>query len=430
MTLLSSTVSAWQQALATQYNNARKDILLRAWDLVTTTGSANAYLLAIDAQFTTYATGDTFVFKANFSNTASCTININSAWVKTFRDTDWDTLWAWAIQSWAILECVYDWTDMIIKSGLNYANYYNFGSGVDGNVTISTPTTLTRDMHYYDLTVNSDLDPAGFAIHVLWTISWTWKILRNGNTGTAWANGTNGTWGNGWAWGAALATWTCGVNYGWWGGGSWTSWGTAWNGVNGASSSPSFATTATAWASWWIGWTGNIPWGTWWTGGTATQGIYANTILSVAQVLSLAMYPGRWFSDIQVYGWLPWSGWGGGWDGTWGTSWGWGGGWAWGNGGNIFIAAKNWSWTWTIESKWWTWGNGWAAFATGSDAGGGGGWAWGNGGIVTIISKSWTPWSRTLTWGTAWTWGARRLTGTAWANGSTGTVGQSILITV
>ena len=31
-----------------------------------------------------------------------------------------------------------------------------YGSGNDGNVTISTNTTLTRDMHYNNLTINDD----------------------------------------------------------------------------------------------------------------------------------------------------------------------------------------------------------------------------------------------------------------------------------
>ena len=32
-----------------------------------------------------------------------------------------------------------------------------YGSGMDGNVTISANTTLTRDMHYNNLTINDDV---------------------------------------------------------------------------------------------------------------------------------------------------------------------------------------------------------------------------------------------------------------------------------
>ena len=43
-----------------------------------------------------------------------------------------------------------------------------YGSGNDGNVTISANTTLTRDMHYNNLTINDDvhLNTAGYRVFV------------------------------------------------------------------------------------------------------------------------------------------------------------------------------------------------------------------------------------------------------------------------
>ena len=43
-----------------------------------------------------------------------------------------------------------------------------YGSGMDGNVTISSNTTLTRDMHYNNLTINPGivLDTAGYRVFV------------------------------------------------------------------------------------------------------------------------------------------------------------------------------------------------------------------------------------------------------------------------
>jgi len=43
-----------------------------------------------------------------------------------------------------------------------------YGSGADGNVTISSNTTLARDMHYNNLTINDDihLDTAGYRVFV------------------------------------------------------------------------------------------------------------------------------------------------------------------------------------------------------------------------------------------------------------------------
>ena len=43
---------------------------------------------------------------------------------------------------------------------------FDFGDGSDGDVTISSPTTLTRDMFYNNLTVNSTLSTDGFRIFV------------------------------------------------------------------------------------------------------------------------------------------------------------------------------------------------------------------------------------------------------------------------
>ena len=85
-----------------------------------------------------------------------------------------------------------------------------FGDGSDGDVTISGSTTLTRDMYYNDLTIESTgtLTTAGFRVFVKGTlqIDASGKIERNGNTG---GNGTNATdWnvaGTGGSVGAALA---------------------------------------------------------------------------------------------------------------------------------------------------------------------------------------------------------------------------------
>jgi hypothetical protein len=67
-----------------------------------------------------------------------------------------------------------------------------FGDGSDGDVTISSPTTLTSDMFYNNLTVNEDLNTGGYRIFVkgTLTIASGKKIYRNGNAGD---NGTNAT---------------------------------------------------------------------------------------------------------------------------------------------------------------------------------------------------------------------------------------------
>ena len=91
-----------------------------------------------------------------------------------------------------------------------------FGQGTDGNVTISGNTTLTRDMFYNNLTINNGftLDPAGFRIFVLGTLTNNGTISRTGNAGGAGTQGgdvasdTNGSAGGGGTAGAALASGT------------------------------------------------------------------------------------------------------------------------------------------------------------------------------------------------------------------------------
>lgn len=60
-----------------------------------------------------------------------------------------------------------------------------FGSGIDGDVTISSNTNLTRDMYYNNLTINSGitLNPNGYRIFVKETLTNNGEIQRNGNTG-------------------------------------------------------------------------------------------------------------------------------------------------------------------------------------------------------------------------------------------------------
>jgi len=59
------------------------------------------------------------------------------------------------------------------------------GDGSDGSVTITTGTTLTRDMYYQNLTINTGitLNPAGYRIYATGTVDISGTIARNGNAG-------------------------------------------------------------------------------------------------------------------------------------------------------------------------------------------------------------------------------------------------------
>ena len=67
------------------------------------------------------------------------------------------------------------------------------GDGSDGDVTITSPTTLTRDMFYNNLTVNETLTTSGFMIRVKGTLSGNGSIkYPDGNNGGNGGNGSSG----------------------------------------------------------------------------------------------------------------------------------------------------------------------------------------------------------------------------------------------
>ncbi len=328
---------------------------------------------------------------------ATTTVSWKVEWSTSLEAANWSNIW-W---SWAILSL----------SPRNLSDIYYFWDGSDGDVTISVNTSLSRDMYYNNLTVNTGvtLDPAWYAIYVLGTLTLTWtaKIARNGNA-ASWV-----------IWWAALATWTCwpclwGVNWG--GGGFWVAW---TNGTNGVSVATSYKTTGSS-AAWWAWWAGSNPWWSWWTSATHTQWSLYNKIFTLPISLQRIAIPSRSLLPYTQYGWLASSGsW---WWWWWVASWQWWNWWwSWWNWGIILIFAQTISWSWTIEALWWTWWNGTNGSWTNQWWGGGGGGG-GNGGVVFLVYRTWTPWTITTTGGAWWTFGTWInwwSSGTAWSTGTT-----------
>ena len=339
----SSTVIAWQQALATQYNNLRKDVIERWAELTTTTGSANAYVLTLDAQITAYTTGMRIVFKANHTCTWASTINVNSIGAKTLKSSQWSAI-SNEIISWMIYEAFYDGTDFIL---CNKKSIFQFWDGSDGDVTISSNTTLTRDMYYNNLTVNSTfrLSTAWFRVYVKGTLTNNGFISDNGNNASGIA---------GWAW----------TTY-WW----------AW--PTGVSSSPAAWITATQHyiSKGWQGWD-------WWA---VTKWLFT--------LWSYINYIPKNYFDIWRLGITPISlGWTSGWGSSWPTAWGGWGGW----GGFLFVMAQVVAWsTWAFEAKWWNGWNGGTAW---------GGWGgWGGFLFVWCLYSTYTG-TTSASGGSWWTW--------------------------
>ena len=68
---------------------------------------------------------------------------------------------------------------------------FSFGDGSDGDVTISTGTSLSREMYYNNLTVNADLNTNGYRLYVngTLTVATGIKVHRDGANGVQGGNG-------------------------------------------------------------------------------------------------------------------------------------------------------------------------------------------------------------------------------------------------
>lgn len=303
-----------------------------------------------------------------------------------------------------------------------------FGDGSDGIVTISTPTTLTRDMYYDSLTINSNLNTNGFRVFVQNIINGSGVIFNDGNAGGGGgnANNTGGSSGSGTA--GAFGTVTQGyfVNI---------AGGVAGNGNNGNNISTGGSSTSAAnvlkvnvsapggaggksnnYASNTSGGGGNSP--------TATLTKFG--IIRSQCVLGI---------DITITGATlkvnPSIGGGGGGagmgDGNSGPNGGGGGGGG-ASGGIVFICARLWQGTFTIRAKGGAGGNGGnGVFYNGYYTGGGGGGGGGDGGANIIIynQKTWSG-SHDVSGGSKGTGGIGG--GGSAANGGNGTDGGSGII--
>lgn len=289
-------------------------------------------------------------------------------------------------------------------------NLYMFGSGSDGDATISATTTLSRDMFYNDLTVNSALVTSGYRIHVAGTLSGTgtidWGTPNNGADGSGMTGGAGGTQS-----GSGPFKNTAGAA-----GGNGSSAGGG--GGDGASRTSTIKSGAAGGNG---GMDGTGDFGVGGSAGTATIPYpfigSGHTIYGFANATS---------GPVELIYAAAGSGGGGGGAsaGSGSGNQGAGGGGAGASGGLIYISAKTFSGSFTIKSVGGNGGNG--ANATGShdEDGGGGGGAGGSGGSAIVIysTKTWTG-SYNLAGGTGGTGGNGISGGTAGDSGSNGLTG-------
>lgn len=276
----------------------------------------------------------------------------------------------------------------------------DFGDGSDGDVTISAPTTLARDMYYDNLTVTSTLTTDGFRIFVKGTLSGAgtidWGAANNGgnavvntSVGTAGAQSGTGPLKNT----AGVATGSTSSNQGGNGGTAGNAGSVGLAGGDGGSGG---------------------------AGGSAGT-LANNSMIHAIKIASLArmginLKTDLTFETFKQAGSGSGGNGGGGSSGTAGL-----GGGSGATGGTLVIFAKVWAGTFTIKA---VGGNGGNGCGPSSNRGGGGGGSAGNGGIAIIVysSKTWSG-SYNLAGGTAGT-GASGSAG-AGSNGSNGTTGSS-----
>lgn len=366
----------------------------------------DAYAITPSPAITAYVAGQQFTFKAGTANTGSATLNVSALGAKTIKKNVSTDLATGDILVNQIVTVVYDGTNMQVISFLPSLSVPNFGDGSDGDATISSPTTLTRDMYYNNLTVNSTLNTAGYRIFVNGTLAGNGTIANNGNNGT---NAGAGTAGTGGATNGGYFPNQAGTN------------GTSSN--NNAPTAPTALTNAlntTTGTNSGSGGGNNSGGGNGQAGATGNAPTGVNTKVGINKFQSISGLDIGTTSTIKYTAGQAGAGGAGGTASTTVKNGGGGGGAA---GGIVLIIARNWTGSFTITANGGNGGNGFNDNSGTSNGGGGGGGA-GQGGTTFVIylTKTWTG-SYSITGGTGGTGAAG--SGTNPNNGGNGGNGAS-----
>jgi len=312
------------------------------------------------------------------------------------------------------------WADPSVPaSGGSSFNEMIYGPGMDGDVTISVDTSLTRDMYYHNLTIDSGkvLTTAGWRVFVSGTLTINGTIANNApaapnaGNGTGAAGGAAGLAGNSTSsnnlgrGGQGVAGRIGGFNAA---GGSGTAGQTAGmfraDGtaiVHGASGNGGAGANA--------GGTGNA-------GTTGSNTLDAKPVAAQSAIDWKEQGTGNSVDMNGVHGRAP-GGAGGGGSATGGGG---GGGGSGAGGGPIVLVAKTWSGAGNVEAKGGAGGNGGNGFATTGNNGGGGGGSGGAGGAIVQVYSDKSGWSGSL----VVTGGAKGVHGNGNGGGANGTDGS------
>ena len=110
--LESSTKAGGDTVTASNNNDQRLDDLQQAGEYRDSSGSANAYVVADDAQIASLKEGQLVTMNANFTNTGSATLNFGGFGAKTIKKWNDQNLEAGDIETGQVVVFRYDGTDM------------------------------------------------------------------------------------------------------------------------------------------------------------------------------------------------------------------------------------------------------------------------------------------------------------------------------
>ena len=189
------------------------------------TWTADAYVITLSPAPTSYVEWMRFSVKiwAWNTNTTTSTINVNSLWVKTIKDRDWDDLWAWQLIAWQVYDLVYNWTNFVLQT-IEKASDSDITTWTD-DIKYTTPKQLKDNYSFLSDISNDSID----ATSLVWTTTdithWLWKTPQNVEIVTTfhfWNFGNISNWAYNWTeqgcntleftlWSATTWSW----NYSW-----------------------------------------------------------------------------------------------------------------------------------------------------------------------------------------------------------------------
>lgn len=153
---------------------------------VTSSGSANAYVVTYNPATTQLITGRQYPFIANFSNTGTATVNVDGHGVKSLTKSGANALTSGDVSTGQLVETFYDGTNFQMTSPISinkniYFSVNKNGSSQSGIITttdtkITLGTAIINIGGFYDAANSRFLPPAGTYM-IIGQVVWTAGIV-------------------------------------------------------------------------------------------------------------------------------------------------------------------------------------------------------------------------------------------------------------